>query len=80
MKFLVFVSCISLKIHLLCDKMKNFFFFFRNGVAVLHTRERVRRPGTYILKIRATVENLTLNFSTLETEPFYLTVHLIVTK
>ena len=49
-------------------------------MAVLHTRERIRRPGSYILKIRATVENLSLKISTLETEPFYLTVHLIVTK
>lgn len=56
------------------------YFYFRQGTAALHTRDRVQNPGTYILKIRATVENVTPRLSTFQTEPFYLTVHLIITK
>ena len=49
---------------------------FRKGVAVLHTKEKIKHPGVHVLKILGTVQNPTVAFPV--KDPLHLTVHLVV--
>ncbi|CAL1273321.1 unnamed protein product [Larinioides sclopetarius] len=58
------------------NKQNLFKISARRGIAVLHTREKIKQPGLHILKILGTVQNTSL--ATPVEEPFHLTVHLVV--